>query len=921
MKEPDAAPCPSLIFAMADTASPSFRLPPAFEAWFAARGWSPRPHQLALAEASLSGDSALLIAPTGGGKTLAGFLGSLIELTQRPKSNSDIPALHTLYISPLKALAADVQRNLTTPVSEMALPIRIETRTGDTAPHIRQRQRKSPPDILLTTPEQLALLIASDHAASFFADLKCVIIDEIHAIAPSKRGDLLVLGLATLAEWAPTCRFLGLSATVRDPEQLAGWLDVRQPSPPALAGEVSRRGGGGKPRSAASQSVTATSKAQPPLAAGEGTAASNPEIPVRIIQTPSILTPDISILVSRERIPWSGHSGRFAVPEVYEAIRDATMTLVFVNTRSQAELLFQELWAANEDGLPIALHHGSLAREQRERVEAAMAAGQLKAVVSTSTLDLGIDWGEVDLVIQMGAPKGAARLIQRIGRSNHRMDEASEAILVPTNRFEVLECRAAEAAVEAGEIDGEGPRAGALDILAQHVMGRACGEGFRLAELFDEVRRAQPFRNLDWDTFERIVDFVATGGYALKTYDRFHRIVRRPDGLWVARTPRDKQAHRMNIGAIVEAPMLNVRLASFAGKAGVPRNAASEVGAPTREVQPQRPRASGEGTAASNRTIRPGRKLGEMEEYFLSLLTPGDTFLFGGEILRLLGIDGMDALCVRAQSDSPAIPTYNGGKFPLSTFLADRVRRMIHDPAEWKHLPDPVREWFEIQELRSVIPPPDHLLVETFPRADRHYLVSYPFEGRLAHQTLGMLVTRRLERAGAKPAGFVASEYAMAVWGMEDMRGLDMDEIFHPDMLGDDLEEWLDESALMKRTFAHCAQISGLIHRNLPGSEKNSRQVTFSTDLIFDVLRSHEPDHILLQTTRADAATGLLDVRRLSHMLARIHGHIVHKPLAKISPFAVPVMLEVGREPVFGASAMEAILREAEEDLVRDAMG
>ena len=865
---------------MADTAPPQFRLPPAFEAWFAARGWSPRPHQLALAEASLAGDSALLIAPTGGGKTLAGFLGSLIELAQRPKSNSHIPALHTLYISPLKALAADVQRNLMTPVSEMGLPIRIETRTGDTAAHVRQRQRKSPPDILLTTPEQLALLIASDHAASFFADLKCVIIDEIHAIAPSKRGDLLSLGLATLAAWSPTCRFLGLSATVRDPAHLAGWLDVR-----------------------------------PRPAAGDTAAPAD----VKIIHTPSILSPEISILISRQRIPWSGHSGRFAVGEVYEAIRDAQMTLVFVNTRSQAELLFQELWAANEDGLPIALHHGSLARDQRERVEAAMAAGLLKAVVCTSTLDLGIDWGEVDLVIQMGAPKGAARLIQRIGRSNHRMDEASKAILVPTNRFEVLECRAAEAAVEAGEMDGEGPRAGALDILAQHVMGRACGEGFQLAALYDELRCAQPYAALDWETFERIVDFVATGGYALKTYDRFHRIVRRPDGLWVARTPRDKQAHRMNIGAIVEAPMLNVRLASFAGKTGEPASAASPSAAPTSKAKPRS--VAGEGTAASKRAIRPGRKLGEMEEYFLSLLTPGDTFLFGGEILRLLGIDGMDALCARAQSDSPAIPTYNGGKFPLSTFLADRVRHMIHNPEEWTHLPDPVREWFEIQALRSAIPPPDHLLVETFPRADRHYLVSYPFEGRLAHQTLGMLVTRRLERAGAKPVGFVASEYAMAVWGMEDMRGLDMAGIFHPDMLGDDLEEWLDESALMKRTFAHCAQISGLIHRNLPGSEKNSRQVTFTTDLIFDVLRSHEPDHILLQATRADAATGLLDVRRLSDMLARIHGHIVHKPLAKISPFAVPVMLEVGREPVFGASAMEAILREAEEDLVRDAMG
>ncbi len=854
---------------MANTQVSAFRLPPAFEAWFSSRGWTPRPHQLALAEASLRGESALLIAPTGGGKTLAGFLGSLVELAERGATNSGIPAIHTLYISPLKALAADVQRNVMTPVTEMGLPIRIETRTGDTAAHVRQKQRKTPPDILLTTPEQLALLIASDHAAAFFADLRCVIVDEIHALAPSKRGDLLSLGLATLAEWAPACRFLGLSATVHEPEELARWLDARERSE--------------------NESVTLATPLPASVVKGS-------EGRMRIIHAQGGVKADVDILISRERIPWSGHSGRFAVAEVYESIRAAKMTLVFVNTRSQAELMFQELWNANEDGLPIALHHGSLVREQRQRVEAAMAAGLLKAVVCTSTLDLGIDWGEVDLVIQMGAPKGAARLIQRIGRANHRMDEASKAILVPTNRFEVLECRAAEAAVEAGEIDGEGMRTGALDILAQHIMGRACGEGFRLDGLFDEVRRAAPYAWLDWETFERIVDFVATGGYALKTYDRFHRIVRRSDGLWVARTARDKQAHRMNVGAIVEAPMLSVRLASFAAKAGQPKS-------------------------SEQRALRAGRKLGEMEEYFLSLLTPGDTFLFGGEVLRLIAIDGMDALVMRAQSDSPAIPTYNGGKFPLTTFLADRVRKIIHDPAQWAGLPDPVREWFEIQALRSVIPPPDHLLVETFPRAGRHYLVCYPFEGRLAHQTLGMLVTRRLERMGAKPSGFVASEYAMAVWGLEDMRGLDMDAVFHPDMLGDDLEEWLAESALMKRTFAHCAIISGLIHRNLPGAEKNSRQVTFSTDLIYDVLRSHEPDHILLQAARMDAATGLLDVRRLSEMLARIEGRIVHKSLERISPFAVPVMLEVGREPVFGASAMEAVLREAEDDLVRDAMG
>ena len=836
---------------MPDTLSAPFQLPNRFQDWFEARGWQARPHQLALTEAALAGESALLIAPTGGGKTLAGFLASLIDLSQKAGDRLDRPALRTLYISPLKALAVDVARNLNTPVQEMGLNIRIETRTGDTPSSARQRQRRNPPDILLTTPEQLALFIASEHAAEFFADLDYVIIDEIHAISASKRGDLLSLGLATLAEWAPNCRFLGLSATVREPAVLQDWLGVR----------------------------------------GH---------PARLIIAEGGVQADVDLLISAERIPWSGHSGRFAVGEVYERIKAAKMSLLFVNTRSQAELLFQELWRANEDGLPIALHHGSLAREQRQKVENAMAAGALKAVVCTSTLDLGIDWGDVDLVIQMGAPKGAARLIQRIGRANHRMDEASRAVLVPTNRFEVLECRAAEDAVEAGEIDGEPLRMGALDVLAQHIMGCACGEGFRLEPLYEEIRRAAPYRDLEWVDFERVVDLVATGGYALRTYDRFRRVVRQPNGIWLARTQKDRQQHRMNVGAIVEAVQLSVRLASRLGGEKA---------------------KAGSATGAGKGAFRAGRKLGEIEEYFVSTLTPGDTFLFAGEILRFIGVQDLDALVVRAPGDDkPAIPSYNGGKFPLTTFLADRVRHMIHDPSQWSNLPDQVQEWFEIQQKRSTIPAADELLVETFPRGDRHYLVCYPFEGRLAHQTLGMLLTRRLERMGAKPLGFVASEYAMAVWAMEPLGEIPLDQLFHPDLLGDDLEEWLDESVLMKRHFAHCALISGLIARRLPGSEKNSKQVTFSTDLIYDVLRSHEPDHVLLQAARQDAATGFLDIRRLSDMLMRIRGRIVHQDLLRISPFAVPVMLEIGKEPVHGASIEEAILREAESELIADAM-
>ena len=580
---------------MADDQTALGLLPPRFAYWFALRGWSLRPHQAGLIEAARRGQGGLVIAPTGGGKTLAGFLPSLIELAEAPPRVH--PALHTLYISPLKALATDVARNLKAPANEMKLDLTLETRTGDTSASRRQRQRAKPPDILLTTPEQLALLVASEHAGRFFADLRAVIVDEVHAIAQSKRGDLLSLCLATLRTWAPEARHIGLSATVRDPDALARWLGP-----------------------------------DTPIIRHQGGASAN-----------------ISVLESEARIPWSGHTGRHNIREVYQAIKIAKMTLVLVNTRSQAEMTFQELWRVNEDSLPIALHHGSLDVEQRRKVEAHMAAGKLKAVVCTSTLDLGIDWGDVDLVVQMGAPKGSSRLIQRIGRSNHRMDEPSRALLAPSNRFEVLECRAAVEAVAAGELDGPGARRGALDVLAQHVMGRACGDGFDGVKLYDEIRVAAPYKDLDWETWERVVDLVATGGYALKTYERFRRIVKFPDGVWRARNDDVRRQHRMNIGTIIEDPMISVRMVSF--------HRGSE----------------------NKKLMRPGRKLGEMEEYFFEMLTPGDTFLFAGEVLRFEGISDTDALVTRTYDPDPAIPSYNGGKFPLTTFLANRVRRILHD--------------------------------------------------------------------------------------------------------------------------------------------------------------------------------------------------------------------------------------------------
>ncbi|QLF71313.1 ligase-associated DNA damage response DEXH box helicase [Peteryoungia desertarenae] len=825
------------------------RLPAPFLRWFGEKGWQPRAHQLELLDRARSGESLLLIAPTGAGKTLAGFLPSLTELTERGrrKPGEAFTGIHTLYISPLKALAVDIERNLLKPVQEMGLPITIENRTGDTPASKRQRQKVNPPDILLTTPEQLALLISHGDATRFFKDLRYVIFDELHSLVTSKRGHLLALGLARLRRLAPEVKTIGLSATVAQPMDLRRWLVGQSPQGEASAGVITVEGGA---------------------------------------------RPDITILGTEERIPWSGHSARYAIPDIYKVLKEFQTTLLFVNTRSQAEMLFQELWTANDDNLPIALHHGSLDVAQRRKVEAAMADNRLRAVVATSTLDLGIDWGDVDLVIHVGAPKGASRLAQRIGRANHRMDEPSRAILVPANRFEVMECQAALDANYIGAQDTPPIGHGSLDVLAQHVLGMACAAPFDEEDLYGEVTSALPYADLDRQTFTRIVEFVATGGYALRSYERYARIRRTKEGLWRVSNPQVAQQYRLNIGTIVEMPMLNVRL--------VKRNHLGSIG-------------------------RGGMTLGKVEEYFLEQLTQGDTFLFSGKVLRFEGIRENECLVSNAFSQDPKIPAYAGGKFPLSTYLADQVRAMLDDPARRTSLPDQVRDWLALQAEKSVLPRRGDLLIETFPRGERFYMVIYPFEGRLAHQTLGMLLTRRLERAGAKPLGFVATDYALAIWALDDMgsqiaRGaLDLSGLFDQDMLGDDLEAWLDESFMLKRTFRYCAVIAGLIEQRHPGKEKTGRQVTVSTDLIYDVLRSHEPDHILLQATRQDAAAGLLDIARLADMLARIRGHIVHKRLQQISPLAVPVMLEIGKEPVMG-DAQEFVLSEAAEDLMAEAM-
>jgi ATP-dependent Lhr-like helicase len=798
-------------------------LPQIFNDWFAARGWRVRRHQADMLAAATRGDHALLVAATGAGKTLAGFLPTLVDLAAHPSDR-----LHTLYVSPLKALAADVERNLTVPIEEMGLPISVESRSGDTSSDKKARQRSRPPNILLTTPESLSLLLSYPDSFTMFADLRTVVIDEIHAFAPGKRGDLLSLALSRLQAIAPAMRRVGLSATIADPPQYAEWLA------PEAAGET-----------------------------------------VTIVTGEAGADPDIAILLPAGAVPWAGHSGRYAVHQVMEEVAKNRTTIIFCNTRGLAELIFQELWKVNDLSLPIGIHHGSLDREARQRAEAAMAEGRLRALVATSSLDLGLDWGDVDCVIQMGAPKGSSRLLQRIGRANHRLDEPSKALIVPGNRFEYLEAQAALDAVEAGERDADRFRPGALDVLAQHVMALACAAPFDEGELLEEIRSAAPYRWINATTFSRLLGFVRDGGYALKSYDRFRRLAPDGAGRWRIAHPRLAAQHRLNAGIIVDAPTLDVR-------------------------------------------FKNGRRLGSVEEYFASTLTPGDTFAFAGLSLEVEAIRDTDLL-VRATTRPARIPSYVGARMALTTRLADRVRTFLAEPDSWARFPADVRFWLEMQQLRSVLPRPGELLVETFPHEGNHYLVAYPFEGWNAHQSLGMLISKRMERAGLQPLGFVASDYALAIWSLRPVT--DPAALFDAAILEDEFVEWVEGSHLLKRAFREVAVIGGLIERQHPGKRKTGKQVTFSTDLIFDVLRKYEPDHLLLEAAWADARERLTDVARLGDLLDRAAGTMLHQRLERISPLAVPVLVLIGRENVAAADIDDALLGELADELAEAAMG
>ncbi|MBT0586965.1 ligase-associated DNA damage response DEXH box helicase [Alteromonas sp. SM 2104] len=792
-------------------------LPPVFDRWFQQRGWSLRSYQAHMLAAFQAQRSTLLIAPTGAGKTLSGLLPSLVDLYHTPTTG-----LHTLYISPLKALTHDIERNLIQPVADMQLNISIETRTGDTPSHKRQRQRKKPPNMLLITPESLMLMLSYADADKLFGKVKAVIVDEVHAFAHGKRGDFTALILARLRYYSPQLVTFGLSATIAEPELLGAWLGPT------------------------------------------GT-------PADIHRVNSDVLPNINILPSQARIPFGGFMAKYAVPEIYAAIQRVNTSLIFVNTRAQAELMFQFLWEANDKALPIAIYHGSLSKEQRRKTESMMSTGQIRAVVTTSALELGIDWGDVELVIQVGAPKGVSRLLQRIGRSNHRMDEPSEALLVPANRFEVLECKTAIDAIARQQLDGEPLHSGALDVIPQFIFNCVCSEPATPEQIYQQLLEAPPYCGLSRLLFDALWQFTVDGGYALQAYDRYKRLEKQTDGTYKPASRRVIQRHRQNIGTIVEAGRLKVKRL---------------------------------------RRAHQGKVIGEVEEYFAQTLVKGDTFLFAGEVLKFEGIRDMFLEASPSQKGEPKIPSYVGGQMPLSTFLAEGVKALLASPDEWAKLPRDVLEWLELQRAFSKLPTPDSILIEQFPFRQAQYTLFYTFDGRKAHQTLGMLLTRRMEKLKLKPLSFSITDYGLSICSLKPILPEHIQSLFNPDILGDELEDWMLESPMLKRSFRRVAMVSGLIEQQYHGQRKTMRQVTFSTDLIYDTLREYDPDHVLLRVTRQDAERELLDLSRLGDLLIRYVGKTDYVALEKVSPLAIPIVLDVRSEAVKGAGR-EALLEQA----------
>ena len=805
------------------------------ETWFARKGWQPFPFQREAWAAYLRGESGLIHAATGTGKTLAAWLGPVAEWlaenntqqAETPKSKIQNPkSLRVVWLTPLRALAADTLEALRLPLAELGVPWTLETRTGDTAAATRARQRKHLPNALITTPESLTLLLARDDAPELFRDLRAVIVDEWHELLASKRGVQTELALAHLRTFAPGLRTWGLSATL-------GNLDLALT---ALTGVHHNQGPSPQPPA-------------PSLIQGE---------------VPKTLIIDALIPTEIERFPWAGHLGLRMLPQVVAAIEEGRSALVFTNTRAQTEIWYQAILDTRPDWAgEIALHHGSLGRDVRDWVERALKEGTVRCVVCTSSLDLGVDFAPVDRVLQIGSPKGVARLLQRAGRSGHSPGRPSRVTCVPTNAFELIEVAAVRRAVAAGHIEARPPLQNPLDVLVQHLVTCALGGGFVADALLAEVRTTYAYRDLTDDEWQWAIDFVTSGGAALGNYPEYRRVVVREDR-YVVEDKQIARRHRQSIGTIVSEAALSVQF------------------------------------------LRGGR-LGSVEESFVSRLKAGDRFVFAGRTLEFVRLRDMTVWVRLASSVKGTVPRWSGSRMPLSTELAAAVRATLEQAAEGvfdQPELEAVRPILAIQNRWSAIPRMGELLIEQLKTREGHHLFFYPFEGRSVHEGLAALFAYRLSQLQPISFTIAVNDYGFELLSpdpisLESIVSLQQTTdhgLLTTHNLAHDITAALNATEMARRQFREIARVAGLVYQGFPG-EKNARQLQASSGLIYDVFQQYDPANRLLDQATREVLDRQLEQSRLARALERLSAaQLLVREVKRPTPFAFPLIVDRMRE-------------------------
>ena len=799
---------------------------------FAARGWKPFKFQKETWRAYRNGESGLVHAPTGTGKTYAVWAPTLIEWleeTKRRKPSRKAPGLRILWITPLRALVQDTTRALMDLVEELEMPWTVQARTGDTSSSMKAKQRKAFPTALVTTPESLSLLLSYPETREHFTDLKAVIVDEWHELLSTKRGVQTELGLARLRQWNPRLKTWGLSATLGNLDEALDCLVGTGNAGRLINGDLQKK---------------------------------------FVVET--------VIPSAMDRFPWSGHLGSKMVGEVVKAIEKANTTLVFTNVRSQTEYWFNAIKEARPDWEgQVGIHHGSLDREVRGGVEDRLRAGTIRAVVCTSSLDMGVDFTPVEQVIQIGGPKGVARLLQRAGRCGHQPGAVSKVICVPTQAMEMVEYAAAREAINARRVESREPIRAPLDLLSQHLVTIALGGGFERGAMLREVKTAWSFRDLTDEEWQWTVDFVVRGGHTLRAYDQFRRVVEN-DGVFTVEAKPIAKFHRMSIGTITSDQAMFVKYKS-------------------------------------------GRSLGTIEESFISKVRPGGNFVFGGETLKLIRIREMTVWVEKAKKGRGAVPVWGGGRSPLSSELAKGVRAKFEEARDGTFKAremKAVKGIMRLQDEWSVIPASDEFLVEkTITKEGVNWFV-FPFAGRLAHEGLAALVGYRFSRKEPMTISVSFNDYGLHL-GTTSGRELgegDWRELLSPHRLLEDLLECLNATELVRRQFREVARVAGLVFQGYPGAHKSARQVQASSSLFFEVFNKYDPENLLLTQSRKEVLDRQLEIQRLRSNLEEAQSQkLVVRETEHLTPFGFPLWAEGLRAQVTSEKWADRVKRMVQE--------